>query len=111
MVSGGALDWGCCSNPGGYGRAPGGPDTGLIVARSNGTNEFYRNGVVAASLGGANKATAPSTNMYLMRREDGFYYNGTMSFAFIGDTMTGPEVVTLTSIINTYQTALGRNLY
>lgn len=41
----------------------------------------------------------------------GNYWSGTMSFYWIGESMTSSEVSTLSSIINTFQTSLGRNIY
>jgi hypothetical protein len=41
----------------------------------------------------------------------GNYWSGTMSFYWIGESMTTGEVSTLSTIINTFQTTLGRNTY
>jgi hypothetical protein len=41
----------------------------------------------------------------------GQYWNGTMSFLWFGKSMSSSEVSTLSSIINTFQTSLGRNTY
>lgn len=41
----------------------------------------------------------------------GNYWNGTMSFYWIGESMSSSEITTLSTIINTFQTSLGRNTY
>ena len=41
----------------------------------------------------------------------GQYYTGRMQFAFMGDSFTPAQVETIDSIINAFQTALGRNTY
>lgn len=108
-----AFDWGTNS---GLNRAEinGTGVRGLYIVSSPTTNSqtAYRNGTALTPSGAAgNKNTAPTTPMLLFRRQDGFYYPGTESFAFVGSSLTAGEVSTLSGIINTYQTSLGRNLY
>jgi len=108
-----AFDWGSDS---GLNRAEvtGTGVRGLYIISSPTTSSqtAYRNGTALSPSGGAgNKNTAPTSSMLLFRRQDGFYYPGTESFAFVGDGLTAGEVSTLSGIINTYQTSLGRNLY
>jgi hypothetical protein len=79
----------------------------LLIGRSSGTTVF-------------NSATAPQKaeypgNLFLFRRgNDGApaYFNGTLSFSFLyNGALTNTQMTTLATIINTYQTSLGRNVY
>ena len=79
----------------------------LLIGRSSGTTVF--NSATAPQ-----KATYPG-NLFLFRRgDDGnpLYFNGTMSFTFLyNGALTNTQMTTLATIINTYQTSLGRNVY
>jgi hypothetical protein len=87
---------------------------GLYICSSTGTslNRVLVNGSTAYSRTPVNKpVNGVSGKMLLFKRDDGFYYNGTESFAFISSQLTPSEEATLSTIINTYQTSLGRNEY
>ena len=84
----------------------------IISSPTTSSQTAYRNGSALSPSGGSgNKNTAPTSSMLLFKRQDGYYYPGTESFAFVGGGLTAGEVSTLSGIINTYQTSLGRNLY
>lgn len=87
---------------------------GLYICSSTGTslNRVLVNGSTAYSTTPVTKpVNGVSGSMLLFKRDDGFYYNGTESFAFISSVLTPSEQTTLSTIINTYQTSLGRNTY
>jgi hypothetical protein len=87
---------------------------GLYLCSSTGTslNRVLVNGSTAYSTTPVTKpVNGVSGSMLLFKRDDGFYYNGTESFAFISSVLTPSEQTTLSTIINTYQTSLGRNEY
>jgi hypothetical protein len=87
---------------------------GLYVCSSTGTslNRVLVNGSTAYSTTPVTKpVNGVSGSMLLFKRDDGFYYNGTESFAFISSVLTPAQQATLSTIINTYQTSLGRNEY
>ena len=90
------------------------PNTaGMLIASSTAAtqNATYYNGTFYQSNGGISKTQAPTTPFYLFRREEGLYSNAQLSFAFMSSLLTGAQISTLSSIINTFQTALGRNTY
>jgi hypothetical protein len=87
----------------------------FIHRRTSATiSESYRNGI---SLG-TNSVTAltlPSQNFYIGARNDGsgsviLYTSQQYAFYFFGLSMTNQNALDLTSIINTFQTTLGRNV-
>jgi len=119
-----AFDWGYLPNPNGYGRvAPAGysplsrgqyigTSSGtsvnrLLIGRTSGTSIFNSSTTIT-------KTVAPA-NLFLFRRgDDGnpLYFNGTITFGFLyNGALTNTQMTTLASIINTYQTSLGRNVY
>jgi hypothetical protein len=107
-----SMDYGVSND---YGRVnvPSTPK-GLYICSSTGTslNRVLVNGSTAYSTTPVNKpVNGVSGKMLLFKRDDGFYYNGTESFAFISSQLTPSEEATLSTIINTYQTSLGRNEY
>lgn len=107
------MDWGCLPNPGGFGRVTvSSTPTGLYICSSTGTtlNRVLVNGSSVYTASSPTKNT-PGGVMELFRRSDGVYYNGTDTFAFVSSTLTPSEQTTLSTIINTYQTSLGRNTY
>ena len=108
------LDWGSDPNPGGYGRtAISSTPTGLYICSSSGTsiNRVLVNGSTSYSNSVGIVKSTPPNNMYLFKREDGYVYPGTETFAFVASALTLAEMTTLSTIINTYQTSLGRNRY
>jgi hypothetical protein len=113
VTNGVLMDWGCLPNPGGFGRVSvTTTPTGLYICSSTGTtlNRVLVNGSTVYTGTGPTKDT-PGGEMFLFRRGDGFYYNGTETFAFVSSALTPAEETTLSTIINTYQTSLGRNTY
>jgi hypothetical protein len=114
------LDWGGTPNPGGYGRItpPGSMIPGQYIATSSGTS-INRLLVANTSVGTTiyNSGSAPNKSiypgkLYLFRREEGYYANTTLSFAWVANTsLTTSQMTTLASIINTYQTSLSRSNY
>jgi hypothetical protein len=118
-----AFDWGGQSPgtfgrvaPAGYGPLSRGQYIGtssgtsvnrLLIGRSSGTTVFN-------SSTAPQKATYPG-NLFLFRRGDPgnpLYFNGTITFGFLyNGALTNTQMTTLASIINTYQTSLGRNVY
>lgn len=91
------------------------PVTRLNVISRTGatTNDSYRDGTSFDS--DTTTYDGTSTNsIYLFGRNNGSGSdsggNVPCSFAFIGTGLTGGEVATLSTAVNTYQTALGRNV-
>jgi hypothetical protein len=113
IINGVLMDWGCLPNPGGFGRVSvTTTPTGLYICSSTGTtlNRVLVNGSTVYTGTGPTKDT-PGGVMELFRRSDPIYYNGTETFAFVSSALTPAEQTTLSTIINTYQTSLGRNTY
>jgi len=86
--------------------------TRLLVVTDTGTlATAYRDGT---SVGSSSTSHTPSifNNLNLMSYglSPFYYYAGTMSFAFIGLTMTGTDVTNFNTNMNTLQTALSRNV-
>ena len=107
-------------NPNGYGRV----DTtsqasasGMTIGsvRSTTDRTLYRNGTNIATQGGSRNITYSSRELILgaMYNDGGIAYfsDNRYGFVFIGSGLTNTDIVNLSSIINTYQTALGRNTY
>jgi hypothetical protein len=86
---------------------------GMIVVSSTGTttNASYYNGSLYQSNSSISKLNAPTTTFYLFRREEGLYSDAQLSFAFMSSLLTSSQTSTLSTIINTFQTTLGRNTY
>jgi hypothetical protein len=75
---------------------------------------LYRNGgLVNAGSGGATGATISSIVIGALNNGGSIiqYYNNQYSFATIGTGLGATEQSTLSTIINTFQTTLGRNTY
>lgn len=119
-----ALDWGCAPNPNGFGRvAPAGYSplrAGQYIGVSSGTS--INKMLIGRSSGTTifNSSTSPTKvdypgNLFLFRRGDPAspnYFNGTITFSFVyNGALTNTQMTTLATIINTYQTSLGRNVY
>ena len=113
VTNGVLMDWGCLPNPGGFGRVSvTTTPRGLYICSSTGTtlNRVLVNGSTVYTGTSPTKNT-PGGVMELFRRSDPIYYNGTNTFAFVSSALTPAEQTTLSTIINTYQTSLGRNTY
>jgi hypothetical protein len=93
------------------------PTTRMMIATRRGANDFqaYRNGT---SLG--TDTTSSSTNLngnfYFGARNRAeassvdFYSPHELAFAFIGDALTNQNCLDFTTVVNTYQTTLSRNV-
>ena len=88
---------------------------GLAISRSGSTTiEFYRRGALNSSVSRTANAK-PAQNVYL----GAINQNGTPSqygpwrqqFTFIHTGLTSSQMATMETIINTFQTTLGRNTY
>jgi len=89
---------------------------GLIIGASSGdTNEgLYRNGTrLNSSNTGGRIAVTPSIYIGAMNNNGSTiqYYGNQYSFVTIGSGLSQSQVNTLTTIINTFQTTLGRNTF
>jgi hypothetical protein len=89
---------------------------GLIIGASSGTtNEtLFRNGTLLQTNNTiARTAVTPSIYIGAMNNNGSTiqYYGNEFSFATIGSGLTQSQVTTLTNIINTFQTTLGRNTF
>jgi hypothetical protein len=84
----------------------GAADSITVRTSKNASNIAYTIGTVSV-----NKAIASTANMTILKRTDGYPWNGTISSSWIGYQISDAESATLAGIINTYQTALSRNTY
>jgi hypothetical protein len=88
---------------------------GMIIAASSGgtTDAIYRNGTLFSS--GSVVRTAINVNIYVGAFNNNGtpqqYYANEYRFTTIGSGLTSAEVLTLSNIINTFQTTIGRNTY
>ena len=87
----------------------------IIAASSGGTTDgIYRNGTLFNSFNVASR-TAINFSNYIAALNNGGsaqqYYANEYRFVTIGSGLTAAEVSTLSTIINTFQTTLGRNTY
>lgn len=94
------------------------PNTqGMIVASSSGaSNQFlYRNGSSLNFTTLGTRGTNVRFSHYLAAMNNGGspiqYYANQYRFATIGSGLTASQIQTLTTIINTFQTTLGRNTF
>ena len=92
--------------------------TGYFLGEASGTTRnFYRNGVLLTptSTGGLGSVAKPLVSVYIGSNNSngsaGEFDNKNCSFSTIGSALTSVEVNTLSTIINTFQTSLGRNTY
>jgi hypothetical protein len=83
--------------------------------RSDTDRTLYRNGSNIATQTGNRIRTYANYNLALGAQNSAtailYYSSNQYAFAFIGGGLTNTEIVNLSSIINTYQTSLGRNTY
>ena len=101
--------------------SPGAPLTGssrqsMIIAASSGgtTDAIYRNGTLFNSFNVASRSVVNFSNYIAALNNNGSvqqYYANQYRFVTIGSGLTAAEVSTLSTIINTFQTTLGRNTY
>lgn len=115
------IDWGSSGALIRFGPGAGFMDDNYIVyttgASDSITVKLNDNGSIVATGGGTvsgNKANPVTTNMNILKRTDcggACDWNGTISSSFIGYQISDSEATSLSNIINTYQTALGRNTY
>lgn len=91
---------------------------GMVQIGGDNTNKYItqnRNGVDYISSAAQDGTTLPNQSIYLSNiNVSGAPYKNQGSraaFAYMGDYLTTGETTTLSSIINAFQTALGRNTY
>ena len=103
--------YGFYSQLGGSGGAHGSSNGFAIINRTTNV-EMWRNGTRVINLAGG-MASMPNRNFYLAAQNNGTGTNRNSSrgcaFATIGDTLSTPA--TFSTIVNNYQTELGRNVY
>jgi hypothetical protein len=111
----GTPNWYWGVNSGGSSLA--GPNTqGMLLAASSGTtnNALYRNGT-SLQITNTGTRTAINVPMFLAAMNNNGtpiqYYANQFSYATFGLGLTAAQVSTLTTIINTFQTTLGRNTF
>jgi hypothetical protein len=84
-------------------------------ARSSSDRTLYRNGSNIATNTGTRALTyANRTQVIGAQKSDAgvaYYSSNQYAFVFMGLGLTNTDIVNLSSIINTYQTSLGRNTY
>lgn len=112
------IDWGSVGTLIRYGPGAGFNDSNYINytvgATDSITQKTTENGSIIATAGGSvsgNKVYPVTSNMTILKRTDCCDWNGTISSAFIGYQIDDSEAVSLSGIINDYQTALSRNTY
>ena len=89
---------------------------GMIIAASSGgtTDSIYRNGTVFHTTTGVVRSVINVSIYIACFNNNGSpqqYYANQYRFATIGSGLTAAEVSTLSTIINTFQTSIGRNAY
>jgi hypothetical protein len=90
--------------------------SGLVGFGRTGTTQvdFYRRGALQATVN-KNAANKPNQNQYIgASNNNGSFGAGTsrtFRFAFFGTTLTPTDWYNIDTIVQTYQTSLGRNYY
>jgi hypothetical protein len=91
---------------------------GFVQLGADGTTKTIThnlNGVDSLASGAQDGTTLPNFNIYLsaLNLLDSPYkgQGSRLAFAYMGDYLTSGETTTLSTIINTFQTSLGRNTY
>jgi hypothetical protein len=92
--------------------------TGMTIGtyRAATDRELYRNGSSIATKTSSSTANYAAKNIFILAMNSSagsanYFSDNRQAFAFIGSGLTDTEVSTLSTIINTYQTALNRNVY
>lgn len=91
--------------------------SGMTIGSARASNDrtLYRNGSNIATNTGSRALTYPNRTILIGAQKNEapiLYYNSNQyAFAFMGAGLTNTDIVNLSSIINTYQTSLGRNTY
>ena len=88
-----------------YGNTPN--ISGYYIGNSKTNNEFYRNGILLATASIPVGSTMSNSDIFEFANYTGIY----QSFATIGYGLTTTEVSQLNTIVQTYQTDLGRILF
>jgi hypothetical protein len=86
----------------------------LITTTGSSQQNLYRNGIVRQTFSGATSGTINSSVVIGALNNNNSiiqYYDNTYSFTTIGLGLSDTEQSTLSTIINTFQTTLGRNTY
>ena len=105
--------------PSGYGRVESTTTdgTGMTIgtARSDADRELYRNGSSVATQTNARTIEYTNRVVYFAAQNNNgvpnWYNSNTWGFFFMGKGLSDTEVSTLSTLINNYQTSLGRNTY
>jgi hypothetical protein len=83
--------------------------------RASNDRTLYRNGSNIATQTGVRSSTYANNTIAIGAQKTAgaiAYYNSNQyAFSFMASGLTNTEIVNLSSIINTYQTSLGRNTY
>ena len=86
----------------------------LGTKRSSTDREIYRNGISEASTSTSDSTTMPNANLYIGARNGNggvdLYSTKEMSFISIGDGLTDTDAANLYTIVQKYQTTLGRQV-
>jgi hypothetical protein len=88
-----------------YGNTPN--ISGYYIGNSKTNNEFYRNGILLATASIPVGSTMSNSDIFEFANYTGIY----QSFATIGYGLTTTEAQQLNTIVQTYQTDLGRILF
>ena len=88
--------------------------SGQYTQGNDGTNTYLRyNGTSVAT--GTDSTTRPNANIFIGSLNlGGTPYRGANAryqFFYVSDSLTSGEASTMETIINTFQTTIGRNLY
>jgi hypothetical protein len=95
-------------------------NTGMfVISRTTGsttTHNLYRNGSLINSTSNSYTATTTPNAIYVFARQGSGgatqeFSPQTLAFIFFADGLSGSQVSTLSSIINTFNTSLSRNVY
>lgn len=84
-----------------------------IISRTNASNlSVYRDGTLGITDTNTVSGAHPNINLYLAAANDAgspnYYIDGNFAFAFISSGLNAGEVTSLNTMVNTFQSALGR---
>jgi hypothetical protein len=88
----------------------------LVTKRNNADREIYRNGISEASSAVSQTAAYPNGNLYFFARllttsgNPDFYSTKNLAFCSVGDSLTSAQVATFYTIVQNFQTRLGRQV-
>lgn len=94
--------------------APAGSDTGYFLGTRIASNDLrgYLNGVQIGSTATGGSFAIPNANIFLFAYNGvtRYYSNNSSQFVHIGEGLTESEAISLSTTVNTFQTALSRNV-